>query len=163
MSTFNNGSGQIQSTNLPAALLELAEVLSLQEALLSTIDAPLTNITVTLDLEANSAGITASLPIAATINTSGNIVLAATNYIASSTYVVGSGGDIRATSVPGAFLEIAQLVSAAELAVAVNPPNNVTIAFDLEGQLATVTAALPISAAIDASGKILTTATDYLP
>lgn len=55
------------------------------------------------------------------------------------------------------------MVGGAEKEVTVNQPNNVTIAMDLEGQTATVTATLPISALLNEDGSLKVMAIDYLP
>lgn len=60
-------------------------------------------------------------------------------------------------------MEMAQIVAGSEQVIPNNTPNNVTIAMDLEGNTATITAALPIVTETDASGKVIITASDYLP
>lgn len=163
MSAFNNG-GTFSATTKPAALLEIAKRLSDIETANSTPDVPLNNVTITFDLEANTAAIAATLPIQPTISPSGQIVISAVNYIGpGGSYQPGANGDLHTAHWPGLFLEVAQLVGGAEKAVTVNQPNNVTIAMDLEGQTATVTAALPISATISANGSLNVAAADYLP
>lgn len=163
MSTFNNGGGALHSTNKPQALLEMAHALASTERAASTADVTLNNITISMDLEAQTATIAATLPIAAALNSSGQVVVTASNYLSASAFNPGSGGDLHATNYPAAFLEVAQIVAGAEQAVATNQPNNVTIAFDLEAGAAAISASLPISSSIDSSGKISVVASDYLP
>lgn len=70
MSIFNNG-GTFLATTKPAALLEIAKRLSDVETANSTPDVPLNNVTITFDLEANTAAIAATLPIQPTISPAG--------------------------------------------------------------------------------------------
>lgn len=163
MSTFNGGGGALKSTTKPAGLLELAHALNAAERAASTTDAPLNNITIGLDLEVLTAAIACTLPIGAALNTTGNVIITGTNYLGASTFNFGSGGDLRSSHLPAAFLEMAQTVAAAEAALTTSPANNVTISFDLEAGTATIAASLPISSTTDATGKVLITATDYLP
>lgn len=163
MSTFNNNLGPLSSNTKPKAFLEIALVLAALEARASTTENPLNSINVTFDAEARTSSIAATVPISASLNPAGQVVIQAENYLGADYPFSGNGGDLKATSYPGAFLEMAQIVAAAEKAVTVNQPNNVTISFDLEGGIATVTAALPISININANGEPVVVATDYLP
>lgn len=81
MSTFNNGGGSLNATTKPAALVEVAHQLSNAEKAGSTVDNPINNITITFDLEANSAAIAATIPVAATLNSAGNLVITASDYL----------------------------------------------------------------------------------
>lgn len=163
MSTFNNGGGSLKATTKPGALLEVAHQLSNAEKTASTADNPVNNLTITFDLEANIAALAATLPIAATLNSVGNLVIAASDYLGGAASFNAGAGDLRATTMPSAFLEVAQIVAGSEQAIVSNTPNNVTIAMDLEGGTATVTAGLPITTVTDATGKVIVTAADYLP
>ncbi len=162
MSTFNSGGGTLKSANKPQALLEMAHALASTERAASTTDIPLNNITISMDLEAQTAAVTCTLPIAAALNNSGQVVVTASDYLSGYAFNPGSG-DLRAINYPAAFLEVAQTVAVAEKAVVTNPPNNITIAFDLEAGTAAISATLPVISAIDANGKISVAATDYLP
>lgn len=163
MSVFLPGSsGAVKSTNIPAAFLELAHALDAAEKAASTPDTPINNITLTFDLAAGNVAMAATVPIRATLSSTGQVVLAASNYLGTAV-AFGDGSTLKTNNYPAAFLELAQIVNAAEQAIVENPPNNVTLAFDLETQTATVTAALPINSTVDATGKIVFAATDYLP
>lgn len=71
--------------------------------------------------------------------------------------------NVQATTLPGAFLELAQFVSAQEQqVVSEDPPDNISVSFDLDALTATVTATLPITYTSNAEGNIVITATDYL-
>jgi hypothetical protein len=74
------------------------------------------------------------------------------------------GTNIKSTNKPAGLLELAHLLQADELAVPADTrPNNVTISYDAEAATATVTATLPITFSLDANGKPVATATDYIP
>lgn len=163
MSAFANGGGTLKSTNKPAALFELATLLNDVERAASTTDDPIENITMAVDLEARVANISAALPITPSVDGAGNSIITAVNYLPGSVFNIGAAGDLKKANYPGAFLELALTVAAAEAAVAPTPENNVTIAFDLEDRSATVTISLPIVPTIDGTGKMTVSATDYLP
>lgn len=74
------------------------------------------------------------------------------------------GTDIKSTNKPAGLLELAHQLQANELSVpAETRPNNITISYDAEALTATITATLPITFSLDANGKPVATATDYLP
>lgn len=75
-----------------------------------------------------------------------------------------SGDDLNSTHKPGLLLEAALSLQTSELAVpAETRPNNVTVTFDSEAAQATLTATLPITVAIDGTGKAVIQAVDYIP
>lgn len=81
-----------------------------------------------------------------------------------SVFAPGTGGDLKSTTVPAALLEMAGLAQSEELAIAADVrPDNVSITYDAETQVATITATVPATFAVDSTGKIVLTATDYLP
>lgn len=163
MSIFNNGGGSLKSTTIPAALLEVANLLAVSEAAASATDDPLNNISVTFDLEARLAQITATLPINISTGNAGNFYGGASNYIGEAAVYVPGTGDLKSIDLPAAFLEMAIMTNLAEKAVVIDPPSNVTIALDLENLVATVTASLPISMSVNANGEIVSQAVDDLP
>lgn len=72
--------------------------------------------------------------------------------------------DIKSTNIPAGILELAHQLQAKELLVPADTrPDNITITYDAETSLATVTATLPIVFTLDANGKPVATATDYIP
>lgn len=163
MSTFNNGGGSLKSTNKPAAFLEIAHLTNEAERAASTVDVTLDNVTVTYDTGARTTSVAATLPVGSAINSSGQIVVSATNYLGGSAFNPGTSGELKATTYPAAFLELAQLLATAEQAISPTPVNNVTISVDLEALTATVTATLPVVPTLDSAGKPVFTATDYIP
>jgi hypothetical protein len=73
------------------------------------------------------------------------------------------GTDIKSTNKPAALLELSFLLQADELAIPEDTrPNNVTITYDAETSVATIAATLPCTFALDANGKPILTATEYL-
>ena len=75
-----------------------------------------------------------------------------------------NGADLHSTHKPGGLLEMAFSLQASELSVPEETrPNNVTISIDAETGIASVTATLPVAIVLDAAGKPVVTATDYLP
>ncbi|MFK0733475.1 MAG: hypothetical protein ACIWVG_20365 [Gloeotrichia echinulata HAB0833] len=159
MSTFNNGGGTLKSINKPAAFLEIAHLINEAERAASTVDVTLDNVTVTYDTGARTASISATLPVGGNINSGGQIVISATNYLGSSAFNPGTSGELKAANYPAAFLELAQLLASAE---SLTTTNNISISIDLEGLTATVSATLPVVPTIDASGRPLFTASDYI-
>lgn len=72
--------------------------------------------------------------------------------------------DLNSGNQPAALLELAFQLQATELTVPEETrPNNLTISVDAEEGIATVTASLPVTFSLDASGKPVLTATDYIP
>ncbi|WP_138504073.1 hypothetical protein [Nostoc sp. PA-18-2419] len=76
--TFANGGGDIKSTTLPAAVLELAQYLQALEV--STSGAP-NNVNIVFNTEQKYAAITASLPAVKSIGSDGKIRVTVTPYL----------------------------------------------------------------------------------
>lgn len=75
-----------------------------------------------------------------------------------------SGADLKSAHKPGLMLEAALSLQQSELATPIETrPNNVTVTIDSEAGAATVTATLPVTVAIDATGKAVIQAVDYIP
>ena len=169
MSTFNPGSGgSLVSTTLPGAMAELALNLHNAEQAISEAERP-TSVTITSDFDSQSLIVTASMPITQQSDASGNIVLVARDYLGQLSASGGNGtfnnggGQLQATNKAAAFLELANLLSAAELAVPEDTrPNNVAMSADLEGLTADITITIPVTYVKDATGKIVMTAVDYI-
>ncbi len=164
-SVFNKGtSGTMQSSTLPAALSEIAARVAAAEAAITN-NTP-NNVQLLADLENGLLNITASLPVTTSLS-GGQIQISANDYIntagGTSTFS-GGGGDAQATHLAAAFLEIAQLVQEAEAASTLIPtPNNVQVSVNLDNEIATINAAIPVTLAVNSSsGKLEITAVDYL-
>lgn len=162
MSTFNPGSGDLSSTNLPAAFVEIAARLQLAETAIAT--NPPDNLTLTSDIDGQSFGINASLPISATVDTSGQPIMAATDYLTplgGSSTIDTTGSDLKSTNLVSALLEIAQLLHSAEKQAVEPQPDNIQVSYNLENQTADINATIPQSISL-VSGKVTVTATDYV-
>jgi hypothetical protein len=73
-------SGEIKSTDKPSALLELAQLVQAAELTVPVETRP-NNVTITIDGEASIATVTATLPVTFTTDSTGKIVVEATDYI----------------------------------------------------------------------------------
>lgn len=170
MSVFQSGTGgALVSTTLPAALFEVSRLLISAENTRNAANsgvAAINNITANLSIDGGVASIAATIPIIATLSTSGVPTISAQNYLGSAYtgFIPGTGADVKSTNVIAAFVEIAQLLSATEKGVTPveNQPDNVQITYDLEASSATISANLPFSTTASASGNITIEALDYL-
>lgn len=167
MSVFSPGGGSLKSTNMPAAFIELAHTLSAAEKQISTIDEPVTNITVAFDAETLTAAIAASIPISSQTDSDGSLKIVASDYVVGSAldtaFSAGTNGSLNSDNLAAAFLELANQLNYVEQNSGPEPPNNITIALDLETRLASVTASLPLTTTLDASGRVVIAPVDYLP
>ncbi len=77
--TFANGGGDLKSTNLPNAVLELAQKLQILEK--TQTDAP-NNIQITYNTETELITIAAENPIQFSVNTDGSVKISAFSYLA---------------------------------------------------------------------------------
>ncbi|WP_045055118.1 hypothetical protein, partial [Aliterella atlantica] len=162
MSTFAPGSNNaLSSTNIPGAFLEMAYLLNQAEKSISTVDNPVNNVTITFDLEASTAAVAATLPVIASSAANGTITIAAEDYI-DSPITFGSGSTLKSPTYPGAFIEVAQLLSVSEASITTNPVNNITVSFDLEARTATIAASIPVTPTRSNQGGVEVVATDYL-
>lgn len=74
------------------------------------------------------------------------------------------GADLKSAHKPGLVLEAALSLQKSELNTPIETrPNNVTVTMDTEAGNATITATLPITVAIDATGQAIVQAVDYIP
>lgn len=79
-------------------------------------------------------------------------------------FTPGTGGDLKSTTLEAAFVELAQLLQAAEIGnTETDPETNVTLSYDTEAGTAAISASMPITVAVDATGKAVITATPYIP
>ena len=75
---------------------------------------------------------------------------------------VFTGSDLKSITLPAAFLEVAQKAQVAEQGLA-TPKNNVSVSINADGNVATVTAQIPISMIPSATtGQLEITAIDYI-
>ena len=73
-------SSDLNSTNQPAALLELAAQLQASEFTVPEETRP-NNVTIAVDADAGTASIAATLPVTLSLDSSGQMVITATDYI----------------------------------------------------------------------------------
>ena len=162
MSTFTPGSGDLNSTNLPSAFVELAALLQLAE--IAIVNNPPNNVTLTSDIDGQSFGVNVNLPITTSVDSSGQPVIIASDYITSAggTGTLDStGSDLNSTTLATGILEIAQLLHAAEKASAEPQPDNIQINYNLENGTADITATIPQTISV-VTGKVTVTPTDYV-
>lgn len=153
----------LKSTNQPAALLELGFLLQADELALANTTTPPNNVTITIDSEAQTATLAATLPFDYAFDTSGKPVISATNYLSAGGAFVPGTSDLDSTTKPAALLEMGLKLAATEAAVPTTPPNNVAFSADFETKTATLAATLPITIAVDGTGKAVVTGVDYIP
>lgn len=79
-STFNNGNGDLKSTNLIAAFVEMAQILAAGETRRPADDRP-NQIQVTADLEGQRLAIDVALPFTSAATATGDVVIKAVDYL----------------------------------------------------------------------------------
>lgn len=79
--TFNNGGGDLTSTNLVAAFLETASLLSAAEKAITPTESQPNNIQIQFDTEAGNATISANLPFTTDATAQGDVVIKAIDYL----------------------------------------------------------------------------------
>lgn len=170
MSAFNPGqNGDLRSEYLPAAVLEMAVLLRKEELKIPADTRP-DNITITSDFNAALLTITATFPITTAVLADGSVNIKASEYLGAFEQDGGvtaafndGGGTLNANSKTKAFLEVCQLLQAAELQLPADTrPDNITISYDTEAGTASVTASLPQNTMVSTTGDIRVSAFDYL-
>lgn len=168
MSAYVNTGSDLQATNKAAAFVESIRKLNEAENARNAANPGVTaknNVSMTASFDSKTYAIAVTLGITNTIDGTGKWILDATDYLGApySTFVPGTG-DAKSSDLPSLVLEIAQILSSAEKSVTpeVDQPNNIQIAYDNESQVATITAAIPFTAAITASGAVTLDALNYV-
>lgn len=160
MAIFDPGISSLKSRTLEAAAIEASLLLQNHE-LTSTEDTPPNNIAVNYFTGDNTCQITATLPIAFSQSADGQVVISAVDYFPFPEYSTGDSPDFKAASLPGAVLELFQKIQSAEIAL--GNQNNVTITYDSENLIATITAnTLPIEFSVNSEGKSEVTAVEFV-
>lgn len=80
-SDFANGGGDLESTNLVAAFVEMSQMLSASEKAVQPVDDQPNNVEVTVDFESGTLTVSASLPFSTTTDASGFVVIQAADYL----------------------------------------------------------------------------------
>lgn len=157
----------LQSTALPAALLEVATILSNTEKALTT---PQNNVQVAYDFESLIATVTASLPITVNNATPAHVALVPVDYAPvadfNATAVTGLTGGASINNPSLALLKIATAIDAAEkakVAAGGSIPEGVGVALtaDLENLRAGLSIDVPFAVAISGGQQVLS-AVNYL-
>lgn len=167
MSVFTPGASGLDSTTKPAALFEAARLLDASENARNGANpgvAPKQNITVSIDFSTRVAAIAATIPIAFGLDNAGKILVDTIDYLSAPYSTFVAGGDVKSVDTPSLFVEVAQILAAAEKAVTPvdDQPNNVSITVDAETQSVTVSANLPITTSSTTTGEVVIAAVDYL-
>lgn len=154
------------STHLPAVFLEAARILRREESLLTT---PLTNVSIVFNAAGDRCTVNATVPSVVTLDaTTGNAVYATSNY-------TNYGDDLTLTGTPLASKGVnhvaeALVVAGLELdlaeraAIAANKtiPTGVAVDISQTPSTTTISATLPISIDLNASGQQVVVAQNYL-
>lgn len=160
MSVFDPTGNILVSTTLPAAFLEAAYRVQIAEEALTTNP---NNVVITINDDAGTVTLAATIPVVNTLDSNGEVVIAADDYL-ETTHTAAGGGDAVSTTKPALLLELAQQVIDAEDAFATANPEFTaltTLVFDANAQTATIASTLPVTTTL-VSGKATFTATDYL-
>lgn len=165
MTIFNPGTSSLKSTSLESALLEAVVLLQVAEKAAQVIDPEVPNsVAVDFFTGDDTAAVTLNLPITQSIGAGGNVQFAGVPYFVEPAFS-NTGSDLQAVSWAGAIVELVALLEAAELiGLAATPPTENRIQSNLSADTArmTLSAVLPISMAINASGKAEFSAVPYL-
>lgn len=167
MSLLVTTGSSLQSDTIPAALIEAALLVDAAEKARNGANpgiTPKNNISLTFSSDDGTANIAATLPVDVTIGTDGSVKYLPKDYLGGTYAVFTPGGAVTATSRMAAFVQVAQLLSAAEKAIqpAEDQPNFIQVESSSETGTITITASLPYTSTLDAAGSLLITALDYL-
>lgn len=167
MSVINTTGSSLKSTNQPAAFLEACLFLDAAEKARNGANpgiAPKNNMSITISSDDGVAQITATLPVDVTVLADGGVKYGAKDYLGGTYGAFVSGGDVTSDTRMEAIVQIASILSASEKLVQPleDQPNNVQVESSSEAGTITVTAALPITTSISATGEVQIVAIDYL-
>lgn len=167
MSLIVTNGSSINSTNLPAALLEACLLLDAAEKARNGANPglpPKNFLTMTISSDEGLVNISAILPSSVTLGADGSIVYNASDYVGAAYSAFVPGGDLTATTVMDSVVMIAQLLSNTEKLVQPleDQPNFVQLESSSEAGTITVNATLPYRAVVLAAGSIEIVAVDYL-
>lgn len=155
---------RFKSATAESHLLEICTFLQNQER--STIANPTVKdyFQVSYNLNNMTTGITFSLPAEQSIDSSGQVVTSASEYLSGVTFVVGSGGTFKSATLSNYFQEVVSYLQIKEASPTANPQalNNVSTFYDGDNKLFTGTITLPISVNFDSEGHPVILATEYL-
>lgn len=168
MSAYVSTGSSLDSTTKASALVEVIRKLNDAEALRNAANpgvAPKNNISMVADFDSRTIAITATMPFTRTFGTQGQSILTYNDYLGGSysAFTVGTG-DALSPLLQGAVVQIAQIVSGAELAVTpdTDRPNNVQITDDYELSVTVISVNMPFTPSFGSGGEITITALDYV-
>jgi len=154
MAVFNPGTGgTLKSTTLERVSLEASMNLQNSETTTSG-----SKIAVNFFTGDNTVSIQAALPFTTTFM-NGQVALTPTDYVG--VPFANGGGDLQATTLPGAVLELFQRLQNTEKAQT-DAGNKVQITYDTEAGLATINAEIPVVYVVAADGSLSIVAESYL-
>jgi hypothetical protein len=158
--TINVTGSDIKSTHYAAALAEaLFKLQAGEEALSSNPN----NVQITINDDTKLASFAATLPISYALSTAGIPQITFDAYV--SAVVVPGSGALKGTTLPAIVGElIVGIVGLEDARIAANPQFTLrsSCVFDLNAEVARITALLPYTSVIDSAGKPTLTFTDYL-
>lgn len=167
MSAILTTGSSLKADTIPAALIEAAMLIDAAEKArngANTGIAPKNNISLTFSNDDGTANIAATLPVEVSSGPDGSVRYLPKNYLGAPYAAFTPGGDVTATNCMAAFVQVAQILSAAEKTVqpAEDQPNFIQVESSSEAGVITVTATLPFASVVDADGNLKITALDYL-
>lgn len=156
--------GTFKSNTVEGQALEAIEALVTSELNSTANPDGLTGVTLSYNRRSLLASGTFDLPASQTIDGNGSLILTATNYLTGVTVTPGTNGTFKSTTLPGYVLEVLMKLQLLEQTTANNPNNRnlVTGSFNSETGKYAGNWAIPFTAATQADGAILFTATEYL-
>ena len=167
MSVIVTTGSSLKSGNIPAAFFEAALFLDNCEKARNGANpglAPKNNVSITISSDEGVVTIAAALPSEVSLDALSSISYNAKDYLGGTYAAFVPGGDITATTAMDALVAVAQRLSSAEKLVqpAEDQPNFIQIESSSEAGTITVTATLPYTAVILATGQLQVTMLDYL-
>jgi hypothetical protein len=156
--TLSSG-GTLKSDNAENQLLELATFIKLTEQTPAKNPTNSNNLQITYNAQTLLVTINYSMPAVSGINTSGQPITTAANYLINTGFESGSDGTFKSTSPESYFLELITYLQIQESNPAKNPnsENNVTFTYNSDENKFSGTATLFIDISIqpDGSNKII--------
>lgn len=167
MSVIVTTGSSLKADTIPAALVEAALLVDAAEKARNGANpgiTPKNNISLTFSSDDGTANIAATLPVEVTVGADGGVRYLPKDYLGGNYASFTPGGDVTATTCMAAFVQVAQILSAAEKTIqpAEDQPNFVQVESSSEAGSITVTAAVPFTSTIDAAGSLTIVALDYL-
>jgi hypothetical protein len=161
MATITVGSGStLKSSTAEGQVMELLTFLQKKEKELSAED----KVQITYNLNSFTFSASFSIPATQAINSSGQLVISASEYMTGLTFVTGSGGTFKSSTSTQYLIELISYLQLKEQDLTKNTANENRVSgqYDIDDKLFTGTVNLGVTAEIDSVGKILISAVEYL-